>query len=45
MTLEHLQDIFYTSLLEDLTLVSFKSGWLGVLGDLAWYQMRGSWNG
>ena len=43
--MEHLQDfiyyayIFYTGLLEDPTLVSFKSEWLESLGDLAWYQM------
>jgi protein SMG6 len=43
--LEHLQDfiyyayIFYTGLLEEPTLVSFKPGWLEALGDLAWYQM------
>ena len=45
LTLEHLQDfiyyayIFYTGLLEEPTLVSFKSGWLEALGDLAWYRM------
>ena len=45
LALEHLQDfiyyayIFYTGLLEDPTLVSFKSGWLEALGDLAWYRM------
>ena len=45
LALEHLQDfiyyayIFYTGLLEGPTLVSFKSGWLEALGDLAWYQM------
>ena len=43
--LEHLQDfiyyayIFYTGLLEDPTLVSFKSGWLEALEALAWYRM------
>ena len=43
--MEHLQDfiyyayIFYTGLLEEPTLVSFKSGWLEALGDLAWYWM------
>ena len=43
--MEHLQDfiyyayIFYTGLLEEPTLVSFKSGWLEALGDLAWYRM------
>ena len=31
--------IFYTGLLEDPTLVSFESGWLEALGDLAWYRM------
>jgi protein SMG6 len=45
LALEHLQDfiyyayIFYTGLLEDPTLVFFKSGWLEALGDLAWYRM------
>jgi protein SMG6 len=45
LALEHLQDfiyyayIFYTGLLEEPTLVSFKSGWLEALGDLAWYRM------
>ena len=45
LALEHLQDficyvyIFYIGLLEDPTLVSFKSGWLEALGDLAWYRM------
>jgi protein SMG6 len=45
LALEHLQDIiyyaciFYTGLLKEPTLVSFKSGWLEALGDLAWYRM------
>ena len=45
LALEHLQDfiyyayIFYTGLLEEPTLVSFKSGWLEALGDIAWYRM------
>ena len=45
LALEHLQDFiyyaytFYTGLLEDPTLNSFKSGWLEALGDLAWYRM------
>ena len=43
LTLEHLQDIlnyaytFYTGLLEEPTLNSFKLGWLEALGDLARY--------
>ena len=43
LAMEHLQDfiyyayIFYMGLLEDPTLISFKSGWLEALGDLAWY--------
>ena len=43
---EHLQDFiyyaytFYTGLLEEPTLNSFKSGWpLEALGDLTWYRM------
>ena len=45
LALEHLQDfiyyayIFYTGLLEDPTLVFFKSGWLEALGDLGWYRI------
>ncbi|PFH52354.1 hypothetical protein AMATHDRAFT_74154 [Amanita thiersii Skay4041] len=45
VALEHLQDLiyyaysFYTSLLEDTTLQSFKNGWLEALGDLARYRM------
>jgi protein SMG6 len=45
LALEHLQDfiyyayIFYTGLLEEPTLVPFRSGWLEALGDLAWYRM------
>jgi hypothetical protein len=45
LALERLQDfiyhayIFYTGLLEEFTLVSFKSGWLEALGDFAWYRM------
>jgi protein SMG6 len=45
LALEHLQDFiyyaytFYTGLLEEPTLVTFKSGWLEALGDLAWYRM------
>lgn len=43
--MEHRQDfiyyahIFYTGLLEDPTLISFKSGWLEDLGDLARYRI------
>jgi hypothetical protein len=43
LTLEHLQDFiyyaytFYTGLLEEPTLRSFRSGWLEALGDLARY--------
>ncbi|KAL4259410.1 PIN domain-containing protein [Pleurotus pulmonarius] len=45
LALEHLQDFiyyaytFYTGLYEEQTLISFKSGWLEALGDLARYQM------
>ncbi|KAF7295122.1 PINc domain-containing protein [Mycena indigotica] len=45
LALEHLQDFiyyaytFYTGLLEEPTLNSFKSGWLEALGDLARYKM------
>jgi len=45
LALEHLQDFiyyaytFYTGLLEEPTLSSFKSGWLEALGDLARYRM------
>jgi protein SMG6 len=45
LALEHLQDFiyyaytFYTGLLEEPTLNSFKSGWLEALGDLARYRM------
>ncbi|KAF7304708.1 PINc domain-containing protein [Mycena kentingensis (nom. inval.)] len=45
LALEHLQDFiyyaytFYTGLLEEPTLSSFKSGWLEALGDLARYKM------
>ncbi|KAF9009359.1 hypothetical protein BDQ17DRAFT_1388235 [Cyathus striatus] len=45
IALEHLQDYiyyaytFYTGLLEEPTLSSFKSGWLEALGDLARYRM------
>ncbi|TFK42921.1 hypothetical protein BDQ12DRAFT_299349 [Crucibulum laeve] len=45
LALEHLQDFiyyaytFYTGLLEEPTLDSFKSGWLEALGDLARYRM------
>ncbi|GLB35314.1 putative est1 DNA/RNA binding domain [Lyophyllum shimeji] len=45
LALEHLQDFiyyaytFYTGLLEEQTLASFKSGWLEALGDLARYRM------
>ncbi|KAF8162971.1 hypothetical protein B0H34DRAFT_744517 [Crassisporium funariophilum] len=45
LALEHLQDFiyysytFYTGLLEEHTLNSFKSGWLEALGDLARYRM------
>ncbi|KAF5330656.1 hypothetical protein D9619_005946 [Psilocybe cf. subviscida] len=45
LALEHLQDFiyyaysFYTGLLEEQTLSSFKSGWLEALGDLARYRM------
>ncbi|KAF7322791.1 PINc domain-containing protein [Mycena chlorophos] len=45
LALEHLQDFiyyaytFYTGLLEEQTLNSFKSGWLEALGDLARYKM------
>lgn len=45
LALEHLQDFiyyaytFYTGLLEEPTLRSFRSGWLEALGDLARYRM------
>jgi protein SMG6 len=45
VALEHLQDFiyyaytFYTGLLEEPTLGSFRSGWLEALGDLARYRM------
>ena len=45
VALEHLQDYiyysytFYTGLLEESTLSSFKSNWLEALGDLARYKM------
>ncbi|KAF8964027.1 hypothetical protein BDZ97DRAFT_1904591 [Flammula alnicola] len=45
LALEHLQEFiyysytFYTGLLEEPTLNSFKSGWLEALGDLARYRM------
>lgn len=45
LALEHLQDFiyyaykFYTGLLEEPALESFKSGWLEALGDLARYRM------
>ena len=45
LALEHLQDFiyyaysFYTSLLEEPILNSFRSGWLEALGDLARYRM------
>lgn len=45
LALEHLQDFiyyaytFYTGLLEEPSLNSFKSGWLEALGDLARYRM------
>ncbi|KAF8892624.1 hypothetical protein BD779DRAFT_1610166 [Infundibulicybe gibba] len=45
LALEHLQDFiyyaytFYTGLLEQRVLESFKSGWLEALGDLARYRM------
>ena len=45
VALEHLQDFsyyaytFYTGLLEDETLSSFRNGWLEALGDLARYRM------
>ena len=45
LALEHLQDFiyyaytFYTGLLEEPTLSSFKGGWLEALGDLARYRM------
>ncbi|KAJ6513896.1 hypothetical protein C8R47DRAFT_1092306 [Mycena vitilis] len=45
LALEHLQDFiyyaytFYTGLLEEPILNSFKSGWLEALGDLARYKM------
>ncbi|KAG6840703.1 hypothetical protein C0991_004947 [Blastosporella zonata] len=45
LALEHLQDFlyyaytFYTGLLEEPTLATFKSGWLEALGDLARYRM------
>ena len=45
LALEHLQDFiyfaytFYTSLLEEPTLRTFRSGWLEALGDLARYRM------
>ncbi|EGN96009.1 hypothetical protein SERLA73DRAFT_112057 [Serpula lacrymans var. lacrymans S7.3] len=45
LALEHLQDFiyyaytFYTGLLEEPTLRSFKAGWLEALGDLARYRM------
>lgn len=45
VALEHLQDFiiyaytFYTMLLEEPTLESFKAGWLEALGDLARYRM------
>jgi hypothetical protein len=45
LTLEHLQDFiyytytFYTGLLEEQTLRTFRAGWLEALGDLACYRM------
>ncbi|KAG2144492.1 hypothetical protein DEU56DRAFT_205910 [Suillus clintonianus] len=45
LALEHLQDFiyyaytFYTRLLEEPTLCSFRPGWLEALGDLACYRM------
>ncbi|KAF8559498.1 hypothetical protein OG21DRAFT_1594361 [Imleria badia] len=45
LALEHLQDFiyfaytFYTGLLEEPTLKSFRAGWLEALGDLARYRM------
>ncbi|KAK0199205.1 hypothetical protein DFS33DRAFT_1388905 [Desarmillaria ectypa] len=45
LAMEHLQDFiyyaytFYTGLLEEPTLSTFKSGWLEALGDLARYRM------
>jgi hypothetical protein len=45
LALEHLQDFiyyaytFYTGLLEEPTLHSFRSGWLEALGDLVRYRM------
>ena len=45
IAMEHLQEFiyyaytFYTGLLEEPSLVSFKSGWLEALGDLARYRM------
>jgi protein SMG6 len=45
LALEHLQDFiyyaytFYTGLLEEPNLATFKSGWLEALGDLARYKM------
>jgi hypothetical protein len=45
LTLEHLQDFiyyvytFYTDLLEEPAVRSFRSGWLEALGDLARYRM------
>ena len=45
LALEHLQDFiyfaytFYTGLLEEPSLKSFRSGWLEALGDLARYRM------
>ncbi|KAF9050675.1 hypothetical protein BDZ89DRAFT_1057118 [Hymenopellis radicata] len=45
LALEHLQDFiyyaytFYTGLLEEPNLATFKSGWLEALGDLARYRM------
>src|SRR5882762_3707621 len=45
LALEHLQDFiyyaytFYTGLLEEQTLRTFRSGWLEALGDLARYRM------
>ena len=45
LALEHLQDFiyyaysFYTGLLEEPILISFRSGWLEALGDLARYRM------